>query len=193
MKNVNKQILGQFGRWLAIVLLAALAACQSVPPSLTIADSEQIDQLLILIDQRLAVAPQVAKAKWNSGAAINDPPREKLILEDVVTQADGLDPAFVRKFFQAQFDASKALQQELQDQWRAEGRDKFDQVADLGRDVRPVLDKLTPQLITALHRTRSLLNRPGTRDYIETRSLQLVRGDIDGKPRRIALLGLGVK
>src|SRR5471032_1276817 len=105
MKNMKMQIPGQFGRWFAILLLAALAACQSVPPSLTISDSEQIDQLLILIDQRLAVAPQVAKAKWNSGAAINDPPREKLILEDVVTQADGLDPAFVRKFFQAQFDA----------------------------------------------------------------------------------------
>lgn len=193
MQHHKRRASAQLQRWLATLLLFLLAACQSTPPSLTIADSEQIDQLLVLINQRLTIAPQVAKAKWNSGAPVSDPSREKRILDDVASQADGLDVIFVRKFFQAQFDASKALQRELQDQWRAEGRDKFDQVADLGRDVRPVLDRLTPQLIAALHRTRSLLNLPQTRTYIKTRSLQLIRGDIDGQARQIALLGLGIK
>lgn len=132
----------------------------------------------------------VAKAKWNSGGAINDPPREQLILDAVTAQASGLDAVFVRRFFQAQFDASKALQLGLHAQWRRQGMGKFTDAPDLGRDVRPVLDQLTPQLIASLHQMQSLLVAPGMRAYIETRSLTLVRGDIDGLPRRMAVAGL---
>jgi len=170
-----------------------LAACQSLPPGLppasSAADAARIDHLLTLIDQRLAVAPMVAKAKWNSGGAINDPPREQLILDAVTAEAKGLDAVLVRRFFQAQFDASKALQLGLHAQWRRQGAGRFDDAPDLGRDVRPVLDKLTPQLIAALGKIEPLLTQPGVAAYIETRSRLLVRGDLDGEPRRVALQG----
>ncbi|WP_253273716.1 gamma subclass chorismate mutase AroQ [Collimonas arenae] len=167
-----------------------LTACQNLTPGPDPADAAKADHLLQLIDQRLDVAPMVAKAKWNSGGAINDPPREQLILDAVTAQASGLDAVFVRRFFQAQFDASKALQLGLHAQWRRQGMGKFTDAPDLGRDVRPVLDQLTPQLIASLHQMQSLLVAPGMRAYIETRSLTLVRGDIDGLPRRMAVAGL---
>jgi chorismate mutase len=189
------------GKFLACwFLLFALAACQSMPPgpgaqsgpgapSVAAADAARIDHLLVLIDQRLAVAPMVAKAKWNSGGAINDPPREQLILDAVAAQAKSLDAGFVRRFFQAQFDASKALQLGLHAQWRRQGAGNFSDAPDLGRDVRPVLDQLTPQLIAALGQIQPLLAQPGMPAYIEMRSRLLVRGDLDGLPRRVALQG----
>ncbi|WP_211465154.1 gamma subclass chorismate mutase AroQ [Collimonas silvisoli] len=170
-------------------LLFMLAACQSLPPAPSAADAAQIDHLLMLIDQRLAVAPMVAKAKWNAGGAVNDPPREQLILDAVTAQAKGLDAGFVRRFFQAQFDASKALQLGLHAQWRRQGAGSFADAPDLGRDVRPVLDKLTPQLIAALGKIEPLLAQPGVPAYIEMRSRILVRGDLDGVPRGVALQG----
>lgn len=182
-----------FGKFVACwFLLFVLAACQSMPspPSVpTVEDAGQIDHLLTLIDQRLAVAPMVAKAKWNSGGAVNDSPREQLILDAVTAQAKDLDAGFVRRFFQAQFDAGKALQHGLHAQWRRQGSGSFSDAPDLTRDVRPVLDRLTPQLIAALGKIQPLLAQLGVPAYIETRSRVLVRGDLDGVPRRLALQG----
>ncbi|AMO95706.1 putative chorismate mutase [Collimonas fungivorans] len=177
------------GKFLAsLFLLFLLAGCQSMAPARA-ADAAQVDHLLTLIDQRLAVAPMVAKAKWNSGGAINDPPREQLILDAVVAQAKGLDPVFARRFFQAQFDASKAMQLGLHAQWRQQGKGRFDDAPDLGRDVRPVLDQLTPALIAVLEKIQPMLAQPGMPAYIAMRSKVLVRGDLDGEPRRAALQG----
>ncbi|MDB5766232.1 MAG: aroH [Collimonas fungivorans] len=179
-----------FGKFFACwFLLFLLAGCQSMAPAPGAADAARVDHLLTLIDQRLAVAPMVAKAKWNSGGAVNDPPREQLILDAVVAQAKGLDPVFARRFFQAQFDASKAMQLGLHAQWRRQGQGRFDDAPDLGRDVRPVLDRLTPELIAELEKIEPMLAQPGMAAYIAMRSKILVRGDLDGEPRRVALQG----
>lgn len=188
MKAVIWKSSAKYLAWLSFAFL--LAACQSLAPGPHPADAAAADHLLRLIDQRLDAAPMVAKAKWNSGGAINDPPREQLILDAVTAQASGLDAAFVRKFFQAQFDASKALQLGLHAQWRQQGAGKFSDAPDLGRDVRPLLDRLTPQLIASLRQLQPLLAEPGMRAYIETRSKVLLRSDFDGLPRRMAVAGL---
>jgi chorismate mutase len=179
---------GKFLASLSFFLL--LAACQHVPPAPNPGNAAVADHLLQLIDQRLDVAPMVAKAKWNSGGAVNDPPREQLILDAVTAEASGLDAVFVRRFFQAQFDASKALQLGLHAQWRQQGAGKFNDAPDLGRDVRPLLDQLTPQLIATLRQIQPLLAEPGMRRYIENRSAAIVRADFDGLPRRMAVAGL---
>ena len=188
MKTVIWKFHGKFLACLSIFML--LAACQHLPPAPNQADAAAADHLLQLIDQRLDVAPMVAKAKWNSGGAVNDPPREQLILDAVTAQASGLDAVFVRRFFQAQFDASKALQLGLHAQWQQQGAGKFSDAPDLGRDVRPLLDRLTPQLIASLRQLQPLLAEPGMRNYIESRSASIVRADFDGLPRRMAVAGL---
>ena len=169
-------------------LLVLLASCQSTNP---VAPPEQaaLKQLLIQIDQRLAVAPLVAKAKWNSGAPIDDPTREKLILDAVSTQAKeaGVNVQFAREFFQAQFDAGKLIQKNLLEQWRLAGQPHFTDAPDLGRDVRPVLDQLSPQIMATLRNVYPVLHQAAANDFIEIQGKQLVRGDVDGAVRSLAL------
>jgi chorismate mutase len=111
-----------------------------------------VRQLLSLQKSRLDVAATVARSKWNSGAPIDDPARERIILDDVARRARGmgLDEQWTRRFFQDQFDAGKVVQRDLHRQWQQEQRPPFANPPDLRRDVRPVLDRLTPELLTAL-------------------------------------------
>src|SRR5437879_5220939 len=66
-----------------VLLCSLVIACQSQPLPVSPVDAEKIDRLLALVETRLAVAPLVAQAKWNSGAAIDDPMRESQILDAV--------------------------------------------------------------------------------------------------------------
>jgi len=142
-----------------------------------------------LIDQRLAVAPLVARAKWNSGAPIDDPAREKVLLATLTEQAknDGLDPAFAQRFFQSQFDAGKMIQANLHAQWRTDQQPKFADAPDLARDIRPQLDRLTPQLMNALRDAYPTLRAPGARAELARQGRQWIRGDFEGAPRAAAL------
>lgn len=154
------------------------------------ADAERIvDRLLQLIDERLAVAPDVAKAKWNSGASIDAPTREAQILDRVVVEASraGVDETFAQAFFQHQFDASKIIQHRLHDQWRQAGRPPFEAAPDLAADIRPELDRLTPQLIVALRSFQHIAENAGIRRYLESRAEVLVDDNIGGAAREVAL------
>lgn len=173
-----------------LFLLVLLNACQGVPPSIDSDHAASVDRLLRLMNQRLDVAPMVAKVKWNSGGAIDDPAREKWILDAITTQASDLDVIFTRRFFQAQFDASKSLQQALHQQWRDNVQPKFDHVPDLSRDIRPLLDQLTLQIIAVLREVWPLLHDSNVQAYISSRSGALIRGDVDGLPRSIAMQAL---
>lgn len=132
-------------------LLAPLlmAACAITPPAATRAN---VRQLLTLQKTRLDVAAPVARSKWNSGAAIDDPAREQVILDDVAARARqmGLNEQWTRRFFQDQFDAGKIVQRDLHRQWKLDHQPPFANPPDLAREVRPVLDRLTPELLSAL-------------------------------------------
>lgn len=174
----------------AIVLALLLAGCQSMSTTPDDAVRQKIDGLLTLIDQRLEVAEKVAQAKWNSGAPINDPVRERQILDDLtasLTHANADDKSFMRRFFQAQFNAGKIIQTALHEQWRREAHPRFVNPPDLARDIRPELDRLTPLLIAALDRTRPLLQEPDARRYLQQRGEALLRGDVNGAVRTEAL------
>ncbi|MFY0989573.1 gamma subclass chorismate mutase AroQ [Halomonas sp. C05BenzN] len=174
---------------LALVVLLLLAGCQLQPPEPPDEDKLAIDRMLVLIDERLDVAPVVARAKWNSGAAIEAPEREAQILERVADEAGeaGVDEAFAREFFQKQFDASKQIQRRLHFQWLREGRSPFADPPDLAEEVRPVLDRLTPRLIDALGDMQRIAGVEGAGRYLEERARVLVQDDFDGEPRAVAL------
>ncbi|KAF3999427.1 gamma subclass chorismate mutase AroQ [Glaciimonas immobilis] len=189
-----------------LVLVLLVGACQNLAPGpvdqLAFNDSviapstrKKINNLLNLMDQRLNVAQRVAKSKWNSGASVNDPKRELQILDSVAAQADalgGLNPALVRHFFQDQFDAGKIIQNDLLSEWRKSipTEYKFDDAPDLARDIRPILDKLTPALIAALRDVQPILADPGVHGYVSQTAITLIRGDVNGAVRRQALRGL---
>ena len=98
------------------------------------------------------MAPEVARTKWNTKAPIDDPLRDKQIIDGVATAATeyGLDPQVASTFFIAQIEASKAVQNALHAEWTAKRQPPFAKVADLGKDIRPVLDRLTPAMTGAL-------------------------------------------
>jgi chorismate mutase len=86
-----------------------------------------IDQLQPLVEtsaRRLLIAEQVALAKWDSGAAVEDLPREALVIRAAVRDIDsrGLDPTLVSNFFKAQIEANKVIQYSLLADWRPSGR-----------------------------------------------------------------------
>ena len=114
--------IGPFGVWKMTLTGASPGAA---PTSL--------DALLELIGERLAVMPDVARHKYNSGAAVEDLTREAQVIEAVTTQGEaaGLDKDVAATFFQAQIDASKMIQAERIAVWKAEGRASFTDVPDL--------------------------------------------------------------
>jgi len=161
------------GRWCAILLLALLAGCAAPPPA---ADAEKIDHLLQLIQQRLGYMDDVARNKWNSGAAIEDLPREREIIDGLGRQAAdyGLDAATARDFFRAQIEASKIIQRTRFDEWRAQNQPPFKNLPDLRDKIRPALDALTPELMHSLAAALPLLQTAGGAALVEARAKAIV-------------------
>ena len=141
------------GRRAFCALLAAFlfAGCAQPKPAV-----DPVGDLLGLIDQRLALAEDVARSKWNSGAPVEDLARENEIVAAIGAEAPryGLEPALTRDFFRAQIEASKIVQNARLAAWRAEKLPKFSNAPDLQREIRPRLDRLTPELLAALARAR---------------------------------------
>jgi chorismate mutase len=113
--------------------------------------SPAVDRVLGLMQQRLALMHDVARWKWANGAPISDTAREARVLDAVAERGRGrgLDPASVRRFFAAQMEASKLVQQADFDRWRA-GRES---PAPVGPDLaasRARIDALDNEILDAL-------------------------------------------
>ena len=121
-------------------------------PRHVVADPVAVTHLGNLVDERLSLMSDVARYKWNTGAAIEDPQREQQLLASVRQQAieRGLPPQRVVDFFAAQIEASKVVQRELFERWRKAGQGPFEAIVDLATQIRPRLDALNPQLLDAL-------------------------------------------
>lgn len=150
---------------------------------------QTVDQLLRLVDERLAIAPDVAKAKWNSGEPIDAPAREAQILERVVAEATraGINEAFAQTFFKHQFEASKVIQHRLHEQWRQTEQPPFASPPDLAEDIRPQLDQLTPKLMASLRDFQVVAESEGVRQYLENNAETLVNDGVGGVAREEAL------
>jgi chorismate mutase len=162
--------------WLGLALVAFLACGCATTTSFTAADTATVDRLLGLIKERLDVAPAVARTKWNTRAAIEDPLREKQIIDGVAKRAPeyGLDPQVAASVFRGQIEASKVVQNALHAEWLARKQPPFAKVADLGKDIRPVLDRLTPAMMRALAGALPVLQQPGGRELLEARTKALL-------------------
>jgi chorismate mutase len=154
---------------LTVITTAGLAASLSMRPGFVLAAEPTLDTLLRLIGERLAVMPDVARHKYNSGAAVEDLPREAQVIEAVTAQAveAGLDKDLAARFFQAQIDASKMIQSERIAAWKAEGHAPFTGVPDLKTVIRPKLDVLTPAMLAALKDALPELRLPGAGERLE--------------------------
>ena len=181
-----------FLRYLAAVLFfLLLAGCAAPPPAAH--DVGKIDRILTLIGQRLRYMDDVARNKWNSGAAIEDLPREREIIDSLGKQAAGygLDAGIAREFFRAQIEASKIIQRTRFAEWRAQNQPPFKDLPDLRDSIRPALDALTPELMKALAGALPVLRSTSGAALVDARAAIVVAvraSDIAARDEAIAPL-----
>ncbi len=176
---------------LGALLLAACATPRTAPAT------RQLDHLLRLIDERLSYMDDVARNKWNSGAPIEDLPREREIIDGLGRQATGygLDPALVRDFFRAQIEASKIIQRARFAEWKAQNQPPFRNPPDLREKIRPALDALTPRLMQALADAQPLLKSSDFAPLVTERAAAVMRTtDVAARDEAISpLLSTGAR
>jgi chorismate mutase len=113
---------------------------------------EQLQPLVETTAQRLMIGEQVALAKWDSGKAVEDAPREAQVILGAVKDgvAKGLDEASVSNFFNAQIEANKFVQYALLADWYRVGKAPDHAPVDLVKNIRPKLDEVQKSLIAEL-------------------------------------------
>jgi chorismate mutase len=128
---------------------------------------DQFQRLVAASAERLAIAEQVALAKWDIGAPVEDETRELQVINDAVIagKARGLKPDEVSRFFRAQIEANKLVQYSLLAEWRRVGRAPNHQPVSLSL-LRPRLDQLQIEIIDELSDTASIRASPSCSNYI---------------------------
>lgn len=119
---------------------------------------ERLQPLVETSAQRLAIAKQVAFAKWDSGSPVEDTLRETQVIVSASNagESKGLDKAFVASFFRAQIEANKLVQYSLLSDWRRLGRAPHHLPVSLNDIIRPELDQVQAELLLELEDTAVL-------------------------------------
>jgi chorismate mutase len=140
---------------LAIVIMSVISGIRTAHAQSAI---ERLQPLVEISARRLAIAEQVALAKWDSHAAVEDAPREAEVIMSAVNDGEskGLDQVFVSNFFRDQIEANKVVQYSLLAAWHRAGRAPAQKPIDLATAIRPELDKLQMQLIGELADTADI-------------------------------------
>lgn len=127
-----------------------------------------LEPLRRLMDERMALMPDVARHKWNTHGAIDDVPREQEVIANLSVKAQvlGIPAAWAKRFFRAQIEGAKQIQRTHFARWKRSGAGKFTDVPDLVTVIRPRLDALTPQLLQELAAAWPALADPCQRERI---------------------------
>ena len=155
--------------WLIYFVCLCAALMLASPAKAQNASDSRLLRLLGLMQQRLDVAQDVAMYKWNAKAAIDDPVREQQILDALVKQAPqyGLEPKLAQDFFAAQIIAGKMIQTALFMEWTSKTQAPFSDPPDLKTQIRPALDRLTIELLTALAAAQPVLQNKDSQQELE--------------------------
>jgi chorismate mutase len=163
---------------LLLVPLAAGGCRPAAVPGETRRDLAHLDRLLRLMRQRLALMHDVARWKWNAGQPITDPKRERELLQGVVGRGrgKGLDPDLVRRFFEAQMEAARLVQQADFEHWKANKQGPFPDTRSLAA-LRQRIDQLNGELLDALAEVRPRLSGPSVQQALPQRAEEILTGD----------------
>jgi chorismate mutase len=106
----------------------------------------------------LALAREVALAKWDTRSPVEDPTREAQVIAAAAKDGEskGLDRTFVSNFFAAQIEANKLVQYSLLAEWHRAGGAPKHRPVNLTEDIRPQLDQIEAVLIAELVETRDI-------------------------------------
>lgn len=138
---------------------AALFIVLLVSTPAAIAVDARLDALAHSIEARLKVMRGVAHYKWEHHIAVEAPEREAAVIKATVARATelGLNEQLATRAVTAQMEAAKAVQRKLIATWeRAEDLPEG-QAPDLARKIRPMINDLTTDFLTALKAAAPLL------------------------------------
>lgn len=126
------------------------------------------DGVLALMVQRLDTADTVAAAKWVTQQPVTDPAREAAVLAAATMRAEqvGADVDYVTAVFGDQIAANKQAQQQILDGWTAGTGTPPTTAPDLATEVRPVLDRITTDLVPALAAVQDYRDDPGCAKFL---------------------------
>ncbi|MGI5256456.1 chorismate mutase [Streptomyces angustmyceticus] len=107
--------------------------------------------LAALSAERLATGDLVAAAKWGTDSPIDDPAREREVLNTVADQARqlGADPGVTVRVFRDQIEANKDVQRGLHRRWDANPGQAPTERPDL-QEVRKEINRVNGALVRAL-------------------------------------------
>jgi chorismate mutase len=148
-----------------LVAMATAATVAFVPAAgAETADSGGLSlfELTDVSAERVLVGDLVAAAKFGTSAPIDDPPREQVVLDNVRAQSIqlGIDPEVSVAIFRDQIEANKQVQRGLYALWTAHPELAPKERPDLVRDVRPVLDRITTELLAEIKATQRARTHP---------------------------------
>jgi chorismate mutase len=146
-------------RKVTIVVLFAISGIHMAPAQNAV---DKLQTLVQISGRRLALAEQVAFAKWDSHNSIEDPSREAQVIMRAIKEGESraLGGPFVSRIFRAQIEANKAVQYSLLANWYRAGRAPAHGPVNLANSIRPELDRLQTALIAELANTANI--RTGT-------------------------------
>jgi chorismate mutase len=159
------------------------------------AHAEQCAALLEAMRRRLAIMHDVAHWKWRHDRPIADPPREQALLDDLVAKAVAshprLDAALVRRFFSAQFEAARLVQEGNFARWRAGEPLPQSEPPDLAAELRPQIDAVSGELVDRLAVLAPAMERQNLAAEFRRQAAEGLTGDgIDEAVRSAALAPL---
>lgn len=127
------------------------------------------DAVLALVLERLSTGDAVAASKRFSGQPVTDEAREKAVLDAAAARAAevGADADYVALVFADQITASKQVQQSLLDAWASGELTAPASAPDLATEVRPILDRITNDLVPALGALEVDRSAPGCAAELE--------------------------
>ena len=104
-----------------LLLATSLLTLTCISPGIALAAEQKpspLEPLLQAISERLTIADQVALSKWDSGKAVEDPPREQQVISAAQARAAEfkLNPDDVQRLFRTQIEANKRVQNALLEQ-----------------------------------------------------------------------------
>lgn len=144
------------GAWLAVAWLAAVAPAAAA----TLREPDAlVAEVFALADARLALMPDVAAAKWVLGQAVTDRAREAIVIRSAGERALALGLARepVEALFAVQVDLARERQESLHAKWSADRAAAPGTAPSLTGDLRPKIDRLTGDLLSALYLAAPLL------------------------------------
>jgi cyclohexadienyl dehydratase len=125
--------------------------------------TDLVAEVLARADDRLALMPAVAAAKWAQHQPVGDPARESAVTLAAGDRAAelGLLREPVVALFALQVRLARAAQESLFERWqRGEALDERVPAQSLGGELRPRLDRLTGELVEALYVAAPALSDP---------------------------------